>query len=139
VDKRKRGPKPLRIELEFAEPPQRGIAEWHRVEAAKLADRADLRVRATGLLGLKITAGAPEQARNIHDLVQPTIALLLESQVIEPSAHVVSVTACWDRLIPVGQARVQLWRTTAPQTRQSLKGRLNIAQAQSALWRARAA
>ena len=126
---KKTGPKPSqRRTAEIATPPAfTPLDEWRSVEMAALADLALAPL--AGAVAVKIAAGAPERPASVNCMVKPLLALLAADGVLSAAARVVNVVAGWDRRIPVGRVRVELWTTSDPRKRQTAAGRRRIGEA----------
>jgi hypothetical protein len=134
TEKSKTGPKPsVRIELDIATPPQfETLDEWRRVQAEWLALQVLAPLPAGRIVAIKIAAGAPEQSRSAHLIVDPIIELVKARGIVNSDASIASVVAGWHRSIAAGHCRVTLWTTTNPARRQTASGRRRIGAATSA-------
>jgi hypothetical protein len=121
------------IELPLPPTERRIEPDWLRWAGAALAGQHPAPI--SGHVGMRIKVGLVEQRRELEGIASPLLKLLTEHRVIAEDAMVCDLAARWDRSVPAGWVRLEVWPTIAP-SRIGAETRQRVAEAQRRRWAA---
>jgi crossover junction endodeoxyribonuclease RusA len=107
--------------------PSAEYARW--VEEAGWVLKAQKPQGLPGLVRVKLRAAIPETARDLDNILKPTLDLLERHEIITNDRAVVGLEATWDRTIPAGHVLVEVGPSSDPRRRLTAEGRKRVSSA----------